>query len=62
MNWSKIIRRLQAHGLTQQQIADACKCSQTAVSELLTGATKSPSYVIGAALQALLKKHDGSAR
>ena len=54
MNWKSHIAALQAAGLTQKQIAEACNCAQTTVSDLSTGASKQPGYELGAALIALL--------
>ena len=55
MNWKKIIRDLQAAGITQVQIAERCNCAQTTISDIVNGRTEQPSYSIGAALVALHK-------
>lgn len=47
---------LAAHGYTQPQIAAACSCSQSTVSDLANGHTTEPRYALGAALQDLLEK------
>jgi len=60
MNWQQHIAALQASGLTQQQIADACNCAQTTISDLATGASKQPVYSTGAALLELAKTLTGN--
>ena len=57
MDWKLLIAQLRAIGLTQEAIADYCKCGQSTVSELSTGKTKQPSYSLGESLTALHKKH-----
>jgi transcriptional regulator with XRE-family HTH domain len=54
MNWIDLITQLNAHGLTQQQIAAACGCGQTTISEIAAGKTKDPRYGLGQKLIDLL--------
>jgi transcriptional regulator with XRE-family HTH domain len=56
MNWQLLLKTLTERGMTQQQIATECGCSQASISDLATGKTKNPTYQIGATLQTLLKK------
>ena len=56
MDWQKFLKTLSGRGLRQKQIADACGCSQSFVSELSSGKAKNPSYQVGAALLALERK------
>lgn len=60
MNWKKLLGELRAVGLTQQEIAEHCRVSQSTVSDIGRGQTKSPGFEIGAALLALHKKHCGN--
>jgi transcriptional regulator with XRE-family HTH domain len=53
MDWQKLIAELQDHGYTQPQIAAACGCGQSTVSELSLGKTKEPRHSLGEALRAL---------
>lgn len=57
MNWKQLITDLKTAGLGQEQIAQACGCSQATVSELLHSPTKQPSHPLGEALRALHRKH-----
>jgi len=55
MNWKHVIADIQRHGkLTQPQIAARVGCSQATVSELATGVTENPRWMLGAALVSLL--------
>jgi transcriptional regulator with XRE-family HTH domain len=48
MDWKALIDELTKAGLTQAQIADECGVkSQSTVSDLARGATKSPTYDFG---------------
>jgi len=58
MDWQLIIADIQKRGLSQSQIASACHCGQATVSDLSSGKTKQPSFVLGQALLALLKCSD----
>jgi transcriptional regulator with XRE-family HTH domain len=53
MNWPDLIKQLQARGLTQVEVARRCGVSQSTVSDLAQGRTKSPSFRLGAALATL---------
>lgn len=55
MDWQLLISDLTNRGWTQVQIADACDCKQSTVSDIATGATKNPSFKLGQALIALHK-------
>lgn len=54
MDWKNILARLAEAGLTQMQIAERCEVSQSTISDIARGATKNPSYPVGARLQQLL--------
>ena len=54
MNWKKLIRDLQALGVTQVQMAERCNCAQTTISDIVNGRTGNPRWEIGAGLLALL--------
>lgn len=54
MNWSTAISRLSEAGMTQSKIAEACGVSQSTISDLARGATKSPTYELGKALEKML--------
>ncbi len=58
MNWIDLITQLNAHGLTQQQIAAACGCGQTTISEIAAGKTKEPRYGLGQKLIDLLAQQN----
>lgn len=62
MNWKHIIEQLSGLGLTQADIATKCGCTQAAISHLSTGQSKEPTYKIGSALQALLKREQRAAK
>lgn len=50
MNWQTIVAELREGGMTQQQIADFCKCRQPAIQALGSGKTTDPSWSLGDAL------------
>jgi hypothetical protein len=54
MNWKSIILDLQNRGFTQAEIAALCSCSQASISDLATGKTRDPSYLLG---QTLVQVH-----
>ena len=54
MDWKKLIRDLQALGVTQVQMAERCNCAQTTISDIVNGRTGNPRWEIGAGLLALL--------
>jgi hypothetical protein len=56
MQWKNIISDIQASGLTQTEIAERCKCSQSTISELSSTPDRVPTWPIGAALLELRKK------
>lgn len=56
MDWKKLISDLTEAGVKQEEIAAECGVSQTAVSDLNRGATKSPSFDFGSRLVALHKE------
>lgn len=56
MDWKLLIADIQAHGLTQPQIAAICGCGQATVSDLASGTTKDPRHTLGEALKALHEK------
>jgi transcriptional regulator with XRE-family HTH domain len=53
MDWKQLIAEIQARGLSQQQIATKCKCTQSTISDLASGTTGQPRYSLGEALRAL---------
>ena len=60
MNWQKLITELIESGMTQQEVADAAKCSQAFISDLKAGKRTGCEYSIGAKLVELsvkAKKH-----
>jgi predicted transcriptional regulator len=54
MNWNALITELEGVGLTQKEIAEHVGCSQPYVSQLKSGARKSPEFDIG---NAMVKLH-----
>jgi predicted transcriptional regulator len=54
MNWTSIILDLQNRGFTQTEIAALCGVSQASISDLATGKTRDPSYLLG---ETLLRVH-----
>jgi predicted transcriptional regulator len=55
MDWQKFMAELQAFGLTQKQIADACEVGQATISDLARGDTKDPKDSLGQKLRALMR-------
>jgi transcriptional regulator with XRE-family HTH domain len=62
MNWPDLIKRLQAQGLTQVEVARRCGVAQSTVSDLAGGRTKSPGFELGAALLRLVEEPAMAAR
>lgn len=57
MDWTSLIKTLTDRGFTQMEIAEKCgKVTQSAISDLATGKTKSPSFNLGQALVNLAKQ------
>jgi predicted transcriptional regulator len=54
MNWTSIILDLQNRGFTQTEIAALCGVSQASISDLATGKTRDPSFLLG---ETLLRVH-----
>lgn len=50
MDWKRLLKELNAAGVTQPRIAEFCGVGQSTVSELARGVTKSPSYDFGSKL------------
>ena len=57
INWPEIIRALLACGLTQPKIAEACKCGQSTVSDMLKGKTQDPRTTTGLLMLAFARAH-----
>lgn len=57
MDWKNLVSQLEHAGLTQKQIAEACRCAQPYISQIKTGARKVPGYRIGTALVDLHREH-----
>lgn len=57
MDFKALLADLQRAGLTQTQIAEACACRQSTVSDLARGATDQPRFSVGNALIKLHKRH-----
>jgi len=53
MDWKNLIAELAAAGVTQTEIATECGVSQSTISDLSRGASKSPSFELGSRLVAL---------
>jgi predicted XRE-type DNA-binding protein len=53
MDWQQLLKELAAWGYTQERVATHCGVAQSTVSDLGRGATKSPAYAFGKALEAL---------
>lgn len=53
MNWAETIALLERAGYQQGQIAKACGCGQSTISDLATGKTTEPRYALGQALLGL---------
>lgn len=56
MDWKTTIAQIQAHGLTQPQIAAVCGCGQATISDLASGKTQDPRHSLGEALRGLLSR------
>lgn len=56
MDWKSLIAEIQAHSLSQAQIAAVCGCGQATISDLASGRAKEPRYSLGVALEALLAR------
>jgi predicted XRE-type DNA-binding protein len=56
MNWVETIGLLEKAGYTQVEIATACGCAQSTISDLATGKTRVCRFDIGDALRALSVK------
>lgn len=56
MDWKSVIADLQRAGYTQPQIAEACRCGQSTISEIFSGRTSQPRADLGLRLQALHRK------
>lgn len=56
MDWKQIVADIQASGVSQVQIAEACGCSQATVSELATGKNCDPRASIALRVLQLHKK------
>lgn len=55
MNWTRLLKELQAAGVTQTQVAEKANLkSSSPVSDLANGKTKNPSWPLG---QAVLELH-----
>jgi transcriptional regulator with XRE-family HTH domain len=54
MTWKSIVAELQALGLSQPQIANACGCRQGTISAIATGKTAEPKFGLGKKLLELL--------
>lgn len=47
MDFKLLIAELQASGLTQEQMAEACNCAQSTISDIARGETQTPRFHIG---------------
>jgi transcriptional regulator with XRE-family HTH domain len=56
MNWTKLISELSGAGISQSQMAKACDCGQSTISEISRGLIKVPNFDIGSRLLDLHKK------
>jgi predicted XRE-type DNA-binding protein len=56
MNWVETIALLKQAGYTQPEIAEACGCAQSTISDLATGKTTVCRFEIGDALKAMAAK------
>lgn len=56
MDWKSTIAEIQAHGMSQPQIAALCGCGQATISDLASGKTQDPRHSLGQNLIALLEK------
>ena len=50
MDWKQLIADLGAAGLTQVRVGELCGVAQSTISDLARGASKSPTYELGAKL------------
>jgi len=50
MDWTRLIADLTGAGMTQAEIAEACGCTQSSISDLWRGETKSPNFDLGSRL------------
>jgi len=57
VDFRRVLRALSARGMSQTEIAEACKCRQPSISDIATGKTQDPCYSVGSALIALLTEH-----
>jgi predicted XRE-type DNA-binding protein len=55
MDWQSLISDLQARDFRQVDLAEICKCKQSTISDLATGKTKVPNFMLGQSLIALHK-------
>ena len=53
INWPQLLRALLADGMTQPEIAKACDCGQSTISDMLRGKTNDPRTSLGLRLLAL---------
>lgn len=56
LNWQHLIEWLIADGMTQPQIAVACQCGQSTISDIARGATSDPRSRTGFALLRLARE------
>lgn len=56
MTLKKIVSDLLERGMTQVEIAAACKCAQSTVSAIYRGENKNPGFELGRTLLALHEK------
>lgn len=57
INWPRAIGGLIATGMTQPQIAQACECGQSTISDMLNGKTTDPRTSLGLRLLSLCERH-----
>jgi transcriptional regulator with XRE-family HTH domain len=50
MDWKRLINELMEAGHTQTRIGEVCGVAQSTISDLARGASKSPTYELGAKL------------
>jgi|GEM_PF-3412711 len=55
IDWSAVIASLVASGMTQPQIAEACKCGQSTVSDMLNRRTTDPRASLAFKLLGMLR-------
>lgn len=56
MDWKSAIAELQKLGLSQPQIALACGCRQSTISDLGSGKTNDPRHALGERIRKLLEQ------